>query len=69
MIYRNCGSGCPGSTGVLLDLPVRTDTSNVVRYLGVSGVLGGVPGPYVPISCDVCGLPLKECRCIAGMDY
>lgn len=83
-VYRSCGRSCPGSTGILLDLPVRTDTSNVVRYLGVSGVgvpkfpgdlpgmlalLGVVAGPYLPVRCDQCGLPIKDCRCIAGIDY
>lgn len=73
-------------TGILLDLPVRTDTSNVVscssnvvRCLGVSGGFRGQrPIIYRPASaeevrgpviCEVCGLPLKVCRCIAGIDY
>lgn len=59
-----CGPNGPFRTGGLLDLPVRTDTVS-----GVSGVLGGVPGPYLPVRCDRCGLPLGDCRCIPGLDY
>lgn len=66
-----------GSTGglhrFLLDLPVLTDTSNVVSYsanvVSLLGVKGFKGSPTVPITCDVCGLPLKSCVCIPGVDY
>ena len=63
MLYRNCGPKCP-STGRLLDLPVRTDTN-----LGVSGGCGGCSDPLYEVRCDVCGLPLNKCICLAGLDY
>jgi len=56
----------PVRTSGLLDLLVRTDTSNVVSYLGVSRGSGGcITAPR----CDVCGFPIRYCRCIAGVDY
>lgn len=53
-------------TSGLLDLLVRTDTSNVVRYLGGSRGSGGC---IIAPRCDVCGLLIRFCRCIAGTDY
>lgn len=54
----------PVSTGVLLDLPVRTDTK------GVSGGFKGVVSdPFLPIRCEVCFKPLSLCCCIPGKYY
>lgn len=46
---------------VLLDIPVLTDTFGVGR--GFKG------GPTVPLVCQACGLPVKFCDCIAGIDF
>lgn len=54
----------PGRTGVLLDLPVRTDTKG-----GSRGFKGVVSDPLFPVRCDVCGWPVDVCRCMAGRDY
>lgn len=62
-----CGPNCPtsaGHTGRLLDLPVWTDTN-----VGGSGGCGGCSDPLHMVRCDSCGLPLKSCTCIAGIDY
>lgn len=53
------GRGVPHSS--LLAVTVRTDTKGV--GLGFKG------SPTVPIRCDVCGLPLKACQCLPGLDY
>lgn len=54
----------PVSTGVLLDLPVRTDTKGVS-----GGSKGVVSDPFLPIRCEVCFKPLSLCCCIPGKDY
>lgn len=47
----------------LLDVTVRTDTK---RSLGGRR---GARGCVAPVCCDLCGLPLKKCRCRVIEDY
>lgn len=63
IIYSHGPLG-PGSTGGLLDLPVRTDTKG-----GSRGFKGVVSDPFLMVRCDICGFPVKKCICIAGRDY
>lgn len=47
----------------LLDVTVRTDTSNVVRLFGVGrGVRGS--DPFLSLRCKECGF--EPCRCSCG---
>jgi len=67
------------SAQVLLDLPVLTDTkqgrSCEPRHLGgriqfgVSRGSRGSADPLVLVRCEVCGLVLKSCHCVPGVDY
>lgn len=59
----------PRSHRLLLDLPVRTDTSTTSGLFGVSGVLGVVSDPYRFVRCEICGRSLSACRCDPGRDY
>lgn len=59
------GGSLGGSHRSLLDLPVRTDTKGYPKG-GSRGLKGD---PLVPIRCEACGLPLRACRCIPGVDY
>lgn len=64
MTFRNCGPLCPDSTGILLDLPVRTDTKGVSR-----GSKGVVSDPFRFVRCSECGVQIDICRCSAVWDY
>lgn len=63
--YHCCAPLLGGRSGGMhmgvLDYYVRTGPR-----CGQSGV---VRGCIAPVLCDVCGLPLKRCRCRVGVDY
>lgn len=62
-----------GRTVRLLDVTVRTDTRACCD--GVSWGVRGLKtqaygsGPYLPIQCDICGMPIRRCRCRVTVDY
>lgn len=64
----SCGSLYPVRTSELLDLLVRTDTSNVVE-LGVGRGSRGFSDPLVLVRCPLCGSPISDCCCVPGKDY
>lgn len=56
----------------LLDVTVRTDTNGCRswRYKEAPPLSGrSASGPFVPVDCELCGLPLKHCRCRVSVDY
>lgn len=68
-----CGCGCMSwfeifmgllalSHSGLLAITVWTDRI----FSGRSGLKGGC---ITPIRCELCGLPIRICRCVAGVDY
>lgn len=65
-----------GQHSGLLGLTVLTDTKvSVWRFkeapplLSSPGFPGDSQGCIVVNLCEVCGLPLKRCRCRPGLDY
>lgn len=64
-----------GSHSGLLAVTVRTDTERCLS--GVVATAASIAalrrklerGCIAPVLCQLCGLPLKRCRCRVGVDY